>query len=345
MTNIHLIEFDPSNESAFGSLESVSLTPVVQGDFVFGLNTQIWSSGSVTGTGASVDTDSSRLRIQSGTTSTGFAFITSRRSIRYRAGQGTVARFTPMFTSGFANNIQVWGMGTIVSNAPYDGYFFGYNGASFGIAHYNRGAATWYTQTSDWNGDKCDGSAGSSFTYQPDKGSPVMIKYPYLGFGDVEFFIQRPTTGDWVLCHRIQYANSTNVTQLSNPTLQFIGFTKNSGNTANKIMYCGSVGAFVSGIRSTIGNPKWSTKTNHSAVTAEINLLTLRNATTYNTVTNRGLIRISNISLSSSAATGVATFDLIVNATLGGAPSFATINGTTGDGGVTITSEIGRAHV
>lgn len=112
----------------------------------------------------------------------------------------------------------------------------------------------------------------------------------------------------------------------------------NSGNTSNLTMYCGSVGIFLSGKRSYIGNPKWAIDNNKSGVTTETNILTLKNATTYNGVSNRALMRISNISVSSSAASGVADIRLKINSTLGGSPSYTTINGTTGDGGVTITS-------
>lgn len=331
------IRFDLSNLSAFGTLETAELTSVFQGDFVCGLNTQIWNTPVTSGAGAAVDTDASRLRIQCGTNAAGYAYITPKRPARYRAGQGITARFTPLYSTGIANNLQIWGVGSIVSNTPYDGFFFGYNGTSFGIVHYNRGTPTWYAQAS-WNGDKCDGSSGTSFEYDPTFGTPVMIKYPYLGYGDIGFYLQDPSTARWVLVHTIRYANTVATTQLGNPTLQFLGFTLNSGNTTNKTMYCGSVGIFISGSRSFVGNPAWAMDNNKSGVTTETNILTLKNATTYNTVTNRGLIRLTSLAISSSAASGVSIFRLKRGVTLGGSPSYTTINGTTGDGGVTITN-------
>lgn len=337
MTNFRQILLDPSNMSAFGTLETAELTPVFQGDFVYGLNTQLWNTAVVSGTGATVDTDSSRLRIQCGTANNGYAYITSKRPARYRAGEGTVARFTPLFTAGAANNVQLWGMGSIASNAPYDGYFFGYNGTSFGIVHYVRGTPTWTAQGS-WNGDKVDGSAGSSFTWDATKGTPVQIKYPYLGFGDIIFQVQNPNTGRFVTVHIIKYANTVATTQLANPTLQFVGFTLNSGNTTNKTMYCASVGVFISGVRTFVGNPQWAMDSSKAAITTEKNLLSIKNSTTYNGMANRGLIRLSSISISSSAASGVSIFRLKLNTTLGGSPSYATVNGTTADSGVTITS-------
>ena len=337
MTNFRSLLFDRSNMSAFGVLETAEKTPLFQTDFVYGLNTQKWQTAVVSGTGAAVDTDAGRLRIQSGTSSTSYAYILSRRPLRYRAGQGIVYEQTPLFTAGVANNIQAWGTGAIVTNALYDGYFFSMNGTAVGISHYVRGTPAHTAQTA-WNGDKCDGSAGSSFTWNPALGTPAKIVIPYLGYGDITFWLQNPTTARWVLCHTIRYANTVATTQISNPSFYAMGFTANSGNTTNVTMYCGSIGAFLSGERSFISNPKWCAKNNKSAITTETNILTLKNATTYNTVTNRGLIRISSIFFSSSAATGIATADLIINATLGGTPAYTTINGTTADNGVTITS-------
>lgn len=336
--NSPIVRFDQANLSAFGSLEAVEMTPVIQGDFVYGLNTQVWSPAVVSGTGATVDTNASRLRIQSGTNAAGYAYITTRRPVRYRAGQGMAARFTPIFTAGVANSLQLFGMGTLVTNAPYDGYFFGFNGTSFGVVHYIAGTPTWTSQA-DWNGDKCNGSAGSSFTLNPTYGTPVMIKYPYLGYGNIEFFLQNPTTGRWVLAHTIRYANTTATTQVTNPTLQFIGFTLNSGATSNQIMYCASVGVFISGLRTFANNPKWASDNYKATVTAETNILSLRNATTYNGVPNRGLIRVNSISIGGDSASGtVVIARLRIGATVGGSPSFTPINGSTADGGVTVTS-------
>jgi hypothetical protein len=68
-------------------------------------------------------------------------------------------------------------------------------------------------------------------------------------------------------------------------------------------------------------------------------LFSIRNATTYNGVTNRSLIRLNSISIAASNASNtVATVVLRIGATVGGVPSFAPISGSTADNGVTITS-------
>lgn len=321
--------FDLSNLSAFGVLETDRQTPVLQLDFVTGINIQ---TGVATATnGATVDTNGGRLRLQSSTNTSGNAIFNSRRPAKYRAGQGIKAEFTPIFTSGANQSTQIWGMGNST-----DGYFFGFNNNSFGILHRNAGVDTWTPQAS-WNGDVCNGTGDSRFTYDPTKGTPVMVKYPYLGFGNITFWMQNPANSRWLLVHTIHYANTAATTQVTNPSLFFYGQALNNGNNVNLTMYCGSVGVFLSGERAFL-TPQWGIDNNKSGVTTETNILSLRNATTYNTVTNRGLIRLLDMSISSSAASGIAIFRLKINATLGGAPSYTTINGTTANNGATITS-------
>jgi len=330
-----LVQFDASNLSPFGTLEVGELTPVIQMDFVYGINSQ--TGLATTANSATVDTNLGRLRLQSGTNSAGSGIFNSRKTAKYRAGQGMVARFTGVFATGTANNTQIVGVGSSA-----DGYFFGYNGTTFGILHRNSGTGslvdTWIAQSS-WNGDKADGTGASAFTWNKQLGNVMMIKYPYLGYGDINFFVQDPVTSRFILVHTIRYANTLATVEASNPNLFFYAQNLNSGNTTNLTMYVGSASVFISGKRSFVGNPKWATNNSKTGITAETAILNLRNATTYNTVTNRGLIRLNSITIGATAtAASIVTIKLKVGATIGGSPSFTTINGTTADNGVTITS-------
>ena len=411
MTLIHQIDFNPANQSAFGTLETNELTPVFQDDFTAGLNTQKWNSsytftitapaahptagdiytvnnqsfvvvssagttliaigggappasGNLTrvtgsgttpiafsafttqvgvqnGTGAAVDTNAGRLRLQCGTSSTGYAYIESRRILKYRAGQGTTGRFTPLFAAATADCLQLWGVGTLVANAPYDGYFLGRRASdgAFGIYHYIGGVAQPFIPQTSFNGDTLNGSGASGVNLDLTYGTPFQIKYPYLGYGVVNFWAQNPTTGGWILFHTIRYPNTTASLQLSNPNLRFIGFVQNSGNTSNKIMYCGSVGFFVSGTRSFVANNKQAIDNTKTGVTTETNIVTLRNANSYNGVSGRGLIRLQSIGVSVTTTTAAnITIRLKIGAALGGSPSFTAINGTTTTGGIVLTS-------
>jgi hypothetical protein len=324
--------FDPSLLSAFGTLETGELTPVVALDFVYGINTQTGAS-SVTGTGATVDTNLSRLRLQSGTNAAGHAEFESRYIVRYRAGQGCTARFTAVFAAATTDSTQIIGVGS-----SQNGYFFGYDGAQFGILHRKGGSDTWIPQT-NWNGDLCDGTGASGFDWNPQLGNVMQIKYPYLGFGAIAFYVQN-STGSWIRCHTINYPNSSQLVQITNPSLNFYTQILNAGNTTNLTMYVGSVGIFISGARSYNSNPRWATDNGKSGITGETEIFSLKNCTTYNGIANRGLLRIHSISAALFAASGNSwgTVRFRIGATLGGSPSYATINGTSADNGVTITS-------
>lgn len=331
-TNNLRVELGGAGLSAFGDPISVGNTPIIQLSWVMGINIQIGST--TTANGGTADTDASRLRLQTGTNTAGSAIFVSKRPATYRPGQGIVARFTPIFTTGVANSTQIYGAGTATN-----GYFLGYNGTALGILHRNNGSDTWIPQAS-FNNDTINGSGVSGFNWSPTFGNVWMIKYPYLGYGNITFWVQNQADSGWILVHTIKYTNTTDTVQIVDPNLYFYGQVINSGNNTNITSYCGSVGFFLSGDRKFLG-PQWSAKNNKAVTTANaLNILTIKNATTYNGKTNNSIIRLDNINCAfgnfGNNAFGYIT--AVKNATLGGTPAFTPINGSTADNGATITS-------
>lgn len=330
-----IAEMAQAHLGPFSDLIVVSMTPQVQVDFVYGINTQ---QGAVTINTTGVgDADSGRLRLQTGTGSAGSASYASRRTGQYRPGQGTIARLTLPFTTPVANSTQIAGVGS-----TENGYFFGANGASTGVLHRNASSDTWIAQTA-WNGDRCDGTNDkvtnpSGYNWDVTKGIPAMIMYPYLGYGNVTYWLQDPDTGRWILCHTIKYAGTSATVQVRNPDLGVFAEVKNNGNTSNLTMFIGSAAIFLCGEHSLVGKPKWAADSNVTTVTTAVGLLTLKNATSFNGLTNRVGAKVNSVSVSSTSNNGIATLRFKLNSTLGGSPSYAAISGTTGDGGVTITS-------
>ncbi len=326
-----------SPKTAFGELSIAELTPVAQISFEYSstLNTQLVTP-SVTGTGT-VSTTGSLLSISTGASSASSAQLISRRYAKYRAGQGVLGRFTMLFTAGVANSKQYAGLG---NPALTDGFCFGYSGTTFGIFHINTSVETFIAQTS-WNVDTMDGSDSttnpSGMLLDPTKGNVGQIKYQYLGFGCIYFYIEHDNDGEISLVHIIKYPNSNTDTSLSNPSLNLIWRVVNASNTSNVILKSGSGALFVEGDVHLLG-PKNGIDNNKNGITTLTNILTLKNATTFNTVTNRGQIRLRGVSCAYDGGNGVATLQIILNPTLGGTPVYTTINGTTGDNGTTITN-------
>jgi hypothetical protein len=124
----------------FGSIHVENAYPVFQIDAVYGINdsqvrTTTSGSGGATGT-------SNLFTASTGTTIYSFGTVQSRKRLRYRPGQGSLCRFTALFSEPVANSIVVAGVGSGES-----GLFFGYNGTSFGILHSTGGVREIQTLT------------------------------------------------------------------------------------------------------------------------------------------------------------------------------------------------------
>lgn len=129
-----------SPTSPFGSVHSERFTPIFQSDAVYGVNSIQSNTGTtLSGTATSVD---GMFSVSTGTSIGGSGYIQSRKRLRYRAGQGVIARFTAMFTSQVVEGIRQGYTGTLqyigVGHAE-DGIFIGYQGTQFGILYSHHG--------------------------------------------------------------------------------------------------------------------------------------------------------------------------------------------------------------
>ena len=116
----------------FGSIHVENLTPIFQSDAVYGLNNgQVEWGQTFSGTAT---TTSSMFIVSTGGTIYSQAFIQSHARLRYRPGQGVVARFTALWEDAVDNSYQVVGVGH-----SEDGVYIGYSGSAFGILHSSYG--------------------------------------------------------------------------------------------------------------------------------------------------------------------------------------------------------------
>lgn len=324
--------------SAFGEVSTIEPFPVAQVDFVYGVNTYLTTevetgSGSVTGSSGLLSC-STTAAINSS------AQLSSLRYLKYRPGQGAKGMFTALFTTGASGSKQYAGLFTPSLN---NGFGFGYDGATFGIWYMKDGSPTHIPQ-STWNEDLMNGAGGannkSGMNLVPTNGNVFSITYQYLGFGSIKFYIENSYNGQFVLVHEIKYTNSYTTPSISQPSLSLLWKAENTSNNTNIVVKAASGALFVEGDRRLLG-PSHGLDHNKSTITTQTNVITLRNATSYNGKSNRAHIRLRTISFASNtggAGNGITTLKITRNATLGGSPSYTTINGTTADSGVTITS-------
>lgn len=131
---------EPTAITAFGEPLAIQLTPVIQIDGIYGLDPNKFDT--ISQLGGATDTDGPYMECSTGTAQYGYGVIRSKRSVRYRPGQGASTRFTAAFTTDEA------GLG-------YTGYtqragFFnqeqalmvGFDGTQFGVLRQNGGKAS-----------------------------------------------------------------------------------------------------------------------------------------------------------------------------------------------------------
>ena len=306
--------------SVFGEVITANLTPIVQADFVYGINANLFKS-TLTGSGTATSTSQMGLASTSATINSSSLIETARRA-KYRAGEGLLSRFTAQFTTGVANSTQLAGM----RNAAIDGWFIGYNGTSFGIMYRRNSVDTWIEQA-NFNIDKLDGTGSSGITIDPTKINIFQLSIGYLGVRGCTFSIQSPDTKAWITFHEYSFMNTTaNQTQSINPTMTFGIQATNTSNNTNIVVKNGSVGVFIIGARERIGST-YGVNNNKSVATTDTNIVTIRNNTTINSVTNQSQIRIRSLSVATAAGVPV-VFKLIKNTTLGGVPAYTDVDAT-----------------
>lgn len=122
-----------STVTAFGEQYGVTITPVIQLDGIYGITTdviQTYTNG--TGATASATPAQGLFNVQSGTSQYGYGVLRSRRFLRYRPGQGALARFTAAFTPNLADTSQRAGLFN-EENAIMVGWNQSPDGPKFGI--------------------------------------------------------------------------------------------------------------------------------------------------------------------------------------------------------------------
>lgn len=306
--------------SPFGELITAELTPIIQADFVYGFNANLFNT-TLTGSGTATSTNQMGIASTTANTSSS-SLIQSARRAKYRAGEALLARFTAQFTTGAANSTQLAGM----RNANIDGWFIGYNGTNFGICYRRNGVDTWVNQA-DFNGDKLDGTGSSGITIDPTKINIFQLGIGYLGVRGCTFSIQHPTTKNWIAFHDYSFMNAvSDQSQSVNPTMTFGIQAINTTNATNIVVKSASVGVFIVGKRERIGST-YGVNNFKSVATTDTNIVTIRNNTTINGITNQSQIRIRSLSVSTVAVVPV-VFKLIKNTTLGGVPSYTNIDAT-----------------
>jgi hypothetical protein len=279
--------------TAFGEVSTAPTTPIIQNNFIYSINADVFNTvGTVSNIGGVAEVD--------GTVSV--SEISTRRQIRYMAGQGIIMRYTALFDSG---GVQYVGFGNEV-----DGLFFGYSGIAFGILHRNDSVNNWIPQTT-WD-DPSDGTGSSGLILDPTKGNVYQIALQWLGFGALKFYIELPN-GEFGLVHTIKYSNTSTSVSLTNPNLPFLARAEGGK------VYSGSIFAGIQGVENVATGIPNSFGAEVFGVSGSTEILHLRVKGTFNGEINRASIVLTWLSIVGERINTFTTFELLVGGTISGA--------------------------
>lgn len=292
----------------------------------FQYNVSTWDiTTSVVSTGTVTQADA-MLVVGSGVGATAEAHAESKNGVRYRPGHQADCYFTTLYANGgVANSIQLHGA---ISQLDEDGFFFGYNGTAFSVGYIKASSYTYIAQSS-WNGDKLDGTGSSGYTLDTTKLNIYRISWAWLGASPVVFEVYCGVVLGWVVVHIIEFHNVQATPSINNPVLQVqMHIVKTSGAT-NIVMKSGSWrGGIVNGGSDIAGKRFFGVQASKSiSATTETNIVTIKNNATFQSKTNLVKIELQYLSASADGTKNV-RITITKNATLGGTPSYTSIDAT-----------------
>ena len=352
--------------SAFGEASVINITPISQVSFTYNnLNPQ--SVFTTVGTTGSVSAAGRLCVATAPSGASSYAIIQTKKILIYRGGQGSMARLTGIFTAGTLDTTQLLGVGNFASGAIVDGFFFGYfsgtsfgpviyTGTLFGILFCSSSSGTlvnkFIPQTA-WNVDnfsgKRDSANPSGSTIDTTLGNVYQIKYQYLGFGSIKFYIEN-TSGLFSLVHVINYTGTSTYTNVSNANMTGCWYVANTG-TGSVSVKGASVGLFLEGNRAYNGPRFAYSATATPGITGAYNMFSLRCNPTINSVQNYSDIRLTGVTISgvqNGTQNYLSTLQLILNPTgftgtwtpIDSVNSITSINITNGRTGAGVTGGI-----
>jgi hypothetical protein len=312
---------DPSlRRTAFGELLVGQLQPKAAWRFDYGSTPNNRIVSTTTATGGTVTVVNSKAVLTTSANAAGSATMRTIAPLRYLNGIGGLARFTGVFTTGVANSRQLIGIGDAV-----DGFFIGYVGNAFGIVR-RRNSTDDFVASTSWN--------GTAVTFNPTLGNVFQIRYQWLGYGFIRFYVLDPSdqANGFTLVHTINYPNTSPDVSILNPTLPLWAEAINTGNTSSLVLQTPSGVAFSEGATSdTSLNPLDIYRSFDNTATfnnTNVNhLTTIRNKATYGGTANRMPVVIREITIARGASgANLSRFRVYKNAATAGTLTFVDVD-------------------
>lgn len=172
---------------------------------------------------------------------------------------------------------------------------------------------------SSWNGaDKFDGTGVTGVTLVPTYGNVYQIRYQYLGFGGIQFFLEDPDDLELHLVHTIEYNNANTTPSLGDPSLPLAIKATNTSNTSNISIKTASMAAFAEGYYPEVGSRIGAYNTKTTVTTSLLPIISVRQGLVFNSIAVATFSRLLGAAMSVEHTKPI-TIVFLRNATITGA--------------------------
>lgn len=311
-----------ASQTAYYEALGVFVEPYIQVIFPYNLHPDYVTTVLVDQpSGASATQSSNTAVLQTGTGTAGSALLETDQPLPYRSGQANMVICGALFSAGVADNTQIVGVGNSVN-----GFFFGYNGASFGILHRNNSVDTWIDYT-NWNNDPLDGSGSSGVTLDPTQGNVYKIEYQWSGFGAIKFYVAESSTGTFILVHTIRYANLATVVSLTDASMRLMAVTTNTGSAVNTTLTIAGMAGFIAGKKNNFVDSRFSITTNRTVNASEDNFMAIHNNPIFQSVSHHVTVQLDYLTIMNTDTTSnIMIVRLYKNPTLSAALTYTSVD-------------------
>jgi hypothetical protein len=173
-------------------------------------------------------------------------------------------------------------------------------------------------EQSNWNVDTFS-------QLNPQTGNIYEIKFGYLGFSGIEFYVKNPENNEKTLVHILEYGNSETSPIVRNPTFRIGWIARNLGSTTGVTIQGASAMGAIEGKIIVGDSPRGLEAIQLSVGSVQTNVLAVRNRFHAGDIINRATIKPLLLSFATSS-NREAFFEITVNPTFGGDLDFSYVD-------------------
>ncbi len=217
--------------------------------------------------------------------------------------------------------IEFQGRQAIPQNGTYSYSSTGASTGTFSLINSGVSPSFEFVKQENFNKDKVDGTGKSKLILNPQKGNIFEIRYKWLGFGSIDYFLVNDEKS--ILIHRINYSNKNIEPSLAHPILRSSFSVLSVGGTGSALtVKVGSFAGFIEGIETHLQNFWGMSNAKSILANTETNILVLKSKEIQNGVINESEIFINDLTFATDGTKSV-IFRIYIEGVIG--------DGTTSD--------------